>query len=325
MDAKTQNVSEFAQVLRRLLDDTGMFKRNQWAELLNVSEAAISQWVTDNTVPRAELLRMVVDLVRARGRAPRELLQEFEAVAAKPGTSVSPKWKERFGDSVNTYLVRPLLEGFLLDLKGLKADAQERVLLKSTALCAEESGFRRPQMEASAPQPALTAEVESRGGYQPKTPESPEATLAAIVEKRPWFLTKVMGYLTTTPSESLLPAVRTYCLQAIARVHANLNNDPKRLLGSIIDPRVLEPSLFDRITQIDALIAVFLFDDMITILVEEPPGSGKFVPLSQVCDVEEDFDEAVRTAIGRDVLLKRKKVGVIINPANVEEVTDRAA
>src|SRR5262245_8795897 len=60
---KEDQRSPFATALARLLDDTSLLTRQQWAELLDVSPAAISQWVNDKTIPRPEVLRMVIDVL----------------------------------------------------------------------------------------------------------------------------------------------------------------------------------------------------------------------------------------------------------------------
>ncbi len=59
----TQDKSIFAVALKALLDETNLFDRREWAQFLNVSESAISQWVGDKTIPRADLLYMIIDVL----------------------------------------------------------------------------------------------------------------------------------------------------------------------------------------------------------------------------------------------------------------------
>lgn len=268
MNSDTQNASDFALLLRRLLDETDIFSRSQWAEFLNVSEAAISQWVTDKTVPRAELLRMIVELIRSVDDAPHEPLREFEKMAAKPSGIVSPNGK-RFGESVNAYLVSPLLDGFLLDLKGLQPEKQGRVLLKASRLCAEEAGLKVPPT-APVYEPHRSLAATARKSAVLRTHlEWAEATLARIEEDDPGFLAKVMNYLTSVPDNSLLYEVRKFCLNAFAYIRTHNDTRPRMIIASIIKSKMIDPSLFDRLWAKDALNAVFVADEEGTIIIED--------------------------------------------------------
>jgi hypothetical protein len=128
--------SPFAIALARLLDDTQLLTRQQWAELLDVSPAAISQWVNDKTIPRPEVLRMLIDAVEESFPPPTEIIGEFKEITRRPATEVSPNG-ERLGASVGHYVVKPLLEGFLRNLDGLDFEAQERVLHHGAEMCRE--------------------------------------------------------------------------------------------------------------------------------------------------------------------------------------------
>src|SRR5262245_41501991 len=59
-----RTTSRFAAALRALLDETGIFTREEWSDVLGVSTAALSQWVNDSTIPRATSLRSLLDAVR---------------------------------------------------------------------------------------------------------------------------------------------------------------------------------------------------------------------------------------------------------------------
>ena len=198
-----ENRSKFAQTLQQLLDGTNIFTRTQWAGFLNVSQAAISQWVNDKSVPRPELLRMIVELVRSRdgkptestGKAPKEVLREFEEMASLPAQEVSPNW-ERFGDSVSAYMVAPFLEGFLLDLKSLDPEAQRRVLLRSSRLCAAEAGYDVEPQPQNVPGNGQMFRVHKP---TPDTRLSEEAVAAVqkFEKNIPGFLHVVMTCLTS--------------------------------------------------------------------------------------------------------------------------------
>jgi len=104
-------LSIFSQVLQRLLDESGFYTRAEWSQFLGISEPALSQWVNDRTVPRADLLRMVIDLLRSRGGlSAGEGLMALEAVMDEPSDSISPIGS-RFAPNLRSYLsVRSLAE-----------------------------------------------------------------------------------------------------------------------------------------------------------------------------------------------------------------------
>jgi hypothetical protein len=128
--------SPFAAALARLLDETNLLTRQQWAELLDVSPAAISQWVNDKTIPRAEVLRMIIDALDDNSELQPAILGEFKAIMRSPATDVSPNG-ERMGPSVGHYLVKPLLEGFLRNLNSLTFESQEGILYRAAEMCRE--------------------------------------------------------------------------------------------------------------------------------------------------------------------------------------------
>ncbi len=97
--------SLFAQALTCLLDESKFFEnREQWAEFLGITPAAVSQWVNDKTVPRANLLRMVVRVLRSRGGgAAQSALAKFDEMARLPSQAVSPLG-ERMQPTIQAYL-----------------------------------------------------------------------------------------------------------------------------------------------------------------------------------------------------------------------------
>ena len=293
MNTDSQDVSEFAASLRRLLDETGIFSRREWSRFLNVSKAAISQWITDNTVPRPETLRMIVELVRSIKDAPPEPLQQFDAMSANPSVDVSPHGK-RMGESVRSYLVSPLVDGFLLDLKGLEPVKQTRVLLKASMLCAEESGLYKPPV---APVYEAKDDVPVQSPLMTGVLERAEAAVKTSEEKISDFVNKIMGYLTSRPSEALAEDVRRFCVHALAVVRSQHNTTPKMLIKTILESKVIDSSRFDRFFDPDALNAVFLADEETTILVRQP--NGEYMPWRRIAtEIEQD----VLTLRGHEVL-----------------------
>ncbi len=135
--------SQFATALTLLMDESNLCNRKQWAEILGVTEPAISQWLNDRTLPRPEFLRGIVNTVRRNAnRVPKGIIEEFAHIAGKPAAEVSP-FADRIGQSVNAYLAKPLLDGFFDVLTSLLPEAQERLLPRFTELCLQEAGVFR--------------------------------------------------------------------------------------------------------------------------------------------------------------------------------------
>ena len=114
MSRKSQSkprASTFARVLQQLLDETEFYTRANWSQFLGISEPALSQWVNDRTVPRADLLRMAIDLLETRGGVGAgEALMALEAIMDKPSEKISPIGV-RFAPNLRSYLrVRSLAE-----------------------------------------------------------------------------------------------------------------------------------------------------------------------------------------------------------------------
>lgn len=133
---KSRSYSDFARALKGLLDETGVFSRKQWAELLDVSQSAISQWVNDRSIPQPELLRMVIDVLKDTDGVPRNILEDFQVIATASSRSVSPHG-HRFGRSVADYLVSPLRDAFMASLDALPAERKEDVLISCASLSRE--------------------------------------------------------------------------------------------------------------------------------------------------------------------------------------------
>lgn len=126
------NRSPFAEALRRLLEMPDGYSKTEWARLLGVTPSAISQWLGDQTVPRAFVLRALVDAVAWRfGPA---ALDEFWELSDLPATQISPIGG-RMSPTVRQYMVEPLVEGFQRLLRTLRPEAQEEVLLDAAEAC----------------------------------------------------------------------------------------------------------------------------------------------------------------------------------------------
>ena len=153
MKDDSEKTSEFARLLRQLLDETDIFNRQEWAEFLDVSESAISQWLHDQTLPRPDTLRQIVGVVRSSSGVPESILKSLEEGASRPAEEVSPHGK-RMGESLGAYLISPLLKGFLRSLGRLGVQVQEKLLLRFSQMCAEEAGVFKVNRERPVERPS---------------------------------------------------------------------------------------------------------------------------------------------------------------------------
>lgn len=136
-------VSLFASALRNLLDDARLYSRSSWAEILDVSEAAVSQWVNDKTLPRPETLRSIRRIAGESDGVDKGILNTFDQVVSLPALEASPVAK-RLNGSLAHYMLTPLIEGFLRSLRSLSAEAQEEVLYSAAEDCRRRAGHPAP-------------------------------------------------------------------------------------------------------------------------------------------------------------------------------------
>lgn len=123
--AKTK--SQFATALAALLDQTNLFSRAEWAGVLGVSAPAISQWVGDKTIPRADNLHMIVITLERSTDVPEGPIAAFKEMARCPATKVSPHGK-RMLPTVWEYMTRPAFSELSNKLAKLPENEQEKIL-----------------------------------------------------------------------------------------------------------------------------------------------------------------------------------------------------
>jgi transcriptional regulator with XRE-family HTH domain len=122
----------FPTILRQMLDEATGFSREEWAKILQVTPPAISQWLSDKTVPKALTLRSIVDVVKRYSAD--GILQKFDSVANQPAEAVSSH-PNRMSPTIAHYMVEPVREGFLRILGTLRPPQQELVLIRASQHC----------------------------------------------------------------------------------------------------------------------------------------------------------------------------------------------
>jgi hypothetical protein len=175
--------SPFAEALRAALDQSGTFSRQEWAEVLQVSKPAISQWVNDHTLPEPENLRSIVEVVKSADGTPPEVVERLEAALQAPAAQVSPHGL-RAGRSFADYAARPLFSAFTRMWNGLTPAVKEAVLAQAVELCGR--AFPLQEDTGSAP---LSAFLDALGRLSPERREAvleQAAALCARAEQAPW-------------------------------------------------------------------------------------------------------------------------------------------
>ena len=130
----TKTKSPLARALTDVIDKAGLYSREDWGFILDVSEAAISQWLSDTTLPRPEMLRMILGTLKESARVAPDIVDKFNALLHKSATGISPHGS-RMGGSLARYLARPLREGLMRELDVLPDEEQEQVLAAARRLC----------------------------------------------------------------------------------------------------------------------------------------------------------------------------------------------
>lgn len=126
--------SQFAVSLERLLDQTGLFTRDEWAQFLRISAPAISQWVNDHTIPEPDRLNMILSVLRESDDVPKEILVEFDQLALRPSVEISPHG-ERLDATLKEYMLQPLFQGFMRMYSCVPIDLKEEALYLCSETC----------------------------------------------------------------------------------------------------------------------------------------------------------------------------------------------
>ena len=121
-----KSISPFASMLLRLLDETELFSRSGWGDVLSARESMFDCWVNDVLCPPADKLRgLVGTVIHADGNE--DILAAFFELCRTPSRQVSPL-AEQIGTNVGCLYMRPLLEGLERRLATYPIASQEQVL-----------------------------------------------------------------------------------------------------------------------------------------------------------------------------------------------------
>ncbi len=118
---------QLSDILNRILSHE-CCSRSEWAEILGVSTAALSQWANGRTIPGPDHLDALRLLVSQDSRLPEALRLDLEAVLDAPIAQVVDKPRSTMGPTLRHYLVRPRRDGAMRLLESLPPDVQEELL-----------------------------------------------------------------------------------------------------------------------------------------------------------------------------------------------------
>jgi transcriptional regulator with XRE-family HTH domain len=179
--------SQLASVLAAIIDDSNIFDRETWAKLCYVSPSAISQWLSDSTLPRPENLRLLLHIAETTEGFPPATIALFRQIASRPSQEISPHAR-KIGPSLQTYLLGPMIDAMLDKLAVLPPEEQERLVSRFLFQCdgGQESlfeqvpGFQPPPLDAESvrqryperSQPAVTRALTIVAQQQPNVAET---------------------------------------------------------------------------------------------------------------------------------------------------------
>jgi hypothetical protein len=140
-------ISPFALALKGLLDDTTRFIRADWAIFFGVKSSTLELWVTDQAIPRPDMLRMMLDLLQHSSGVPAGPLQAFDALKDRLATSISPLGVF-MEPTLSEYLLRfKISDGFAVRLRELSAEQSRLVLVEGSYDMSMINALRHPGPE----------------------------------------------------------------------------------------------------------------------------------------------------------------------------------
>lgn len=122
----------FAQALYDLLMKTNHFSSvEEWSDFLDVPSALIKGWFEDCSLPSATVLRVIVEEleeVADSASVNSEPLDTFRSLLDTPAVGISRN-NAQIGPTLGSYLLRPLVDVFVVGLRTLPYDDQKKELL----------------------------------------------------------------------------------------------------------------------------------------------------------------------------------------------------
>lgn len=123
------------ELLRRIIDETKMLTREEWAEVLSVSPKQLADWVLGLTMPTPRALRAIGDIVDRDLRFPQ---QEWKDLMNAPLQDVYPEasWEVRkeVGQNLGSYALKDMRQAFLERLESLLPEEQEQVIYEMSGV-----------------------------------------------------------------------------------------------------------------------------------------------------------------------------------------------
>jgi transcriptional regulator with XRE-family HTH domain len=124
----------FSIALSMIMDGTAK-SRAEWAEALEVSKPAISQWLTGKTIPRPEHLAAIVGIIRSDPKVSKETKARVGELLTAPTSELFSKPPGYIGPTLSHYMVKPVREVALKMLDELEPGQQYEALTELAERC----------------------------------------------------------------------------------------------------------------------------------------------------------------------------------------------
>ena len=124
----------FSIALSMIMDGTAR-SRADWAEALEVSKPAISQWLTGKSIPKPEHLASIVGIVRGDPKVSKETKARVNDLLTAPVSELFAEPPGYIGPTLAHYLVKPVREVALKMLDGLEPGQQYEALTELAERC----------------------------------------------------------------------------------------------------------------------------------------------------------------------------------------------
>lgn len=121
-------MSEFANILKRVLEETELFTLAEWSQLLGVRLQKLESWLSDTEIPAAYNLNMMYITLENSSNIPEAPLVAFKEMINKRATLVSPHGA-RMLPTVYEYMKRPVFDELSSALAKLDHASQTKLLL----------------------------------------------------------------------------------------------------------------------------------------------------------------------------------------------------